>query len=109
MKERNGEQLYEMLRENRFQLIEKHDKGSVSARAIRDAAIDIPLEEESSILHFDVEALYEVIGQAIEEQSQMSSAASETEDEESTTNRRLTTGRKVSDGVSRNSSNDSTG
>ncbi len=92
-KERNGEQLYSILKDNKFMEIEKFDTRKVTGKAIRDAAIDI-LDDQSN-LHVDVEALYEVIGQGDEQRSQMSSVASNTEDEQVDEPRRLTFGRKA--------------
>ncbi len=95
-KERSGDQLYSILKNNRFLEIERFDAKKVTARAIRDAAIDIPLADDQTVLHVEVEAMYEVIGELQEGGSQISSAASNTEDEQAEEPRRLTFGRKAS-------------
>ena len=87
-KERSGDQLYDILRHNKFERIEKYDSNEVTASHIKEAAIDIPLLEDSDILHVDVETLYEVIGQ---ETGHLSSSASDSSIHE----RRLTLGEKI--------------
>ena len=100
-KERSGEQLYSILKNNKFMDIEKFDTKHVTAKAIRDAAIDIPLEEDEKILRVDVDALFEIICQPEEQTAgdredttQVSSIASNTDDEQSAEARTLTFGRK---------------
>ncbi len=101
-KERSGEQLYSILKDNKFMDIEKFDARQVTAKEIRDAAIDIPLEEDEKILHVDVDALFEIIGIQPEEQTtrdqeeaaQVSSIASNTDEEQPQDTRTLTFGRK---------------
>ena len=86
--ERTGEQMYDVLRHNKFERIEKYDSSEVRASHIREAAIDIPLLDEQEILHVDVETLYEVIGHESEDHSSSASNSSIQE-------RQLTSGRKI--------------
>ncbi len=105
-KERSGEQLYSILKDNKFMEIERFDAKQVTAKAIKDSAIDIPLADDQTVLHVDVEALFEVIGQNQEDNSQISSVASNTEDKQVDKPRRLTFGRKVSAEQNQNHSSD---
>ena len=96
-KERSGN----ILKDNKFMDIEKFDTKQVTAKEIRDAAIDIPLEEEEKFLHVDVDALFEIIGapeeqtgRDQEEATQVLSLASNTDDEQLQKTRTLTFGRK---------------
>ena len=103
-KERSGEQLYSIMKDTKFMAIAKFDTKQLTAKAIKDAAIDIPLADDEAILHVDVEALYEVIGQ--DQQSIISSVASNSEEEPAEQPRRLTFGRKSSAEQNPNHSSD---
>ncbi len=94
--ERTGDQLYSILKNNRFLEIKKFDAKQVTPKATTDAAIVIPLADDQTVFHVNVEALYEVIGESQESSSHISSIASNIEDEQPEEPSRLTFGRKAS-------------
>ena len=60
-KERNGSQIYEVLKTNIFNRVNKYDSGEITTSMIRDAAIDIPLKELEKIHTVEVEPINEQI------------------------------------------------
>ena len=60
-KERNAQQIYDVLKMNTFDRIIKYDSGYITTSMIRDVAIDIPLKEHEKILTVEVDTLNEQI------------------------------------------------
>ena len=69
-KERNGKQLYDVLKLNSFEEIDSHDTGDISESMIRDAAIDIPLLDHERVLTVEVEAINEQIANLQQQSSE---------------------------------------
>ncbi len=60
-KERSASQIYEVLKTNTFNRINKYDNGDITTNMIRDAAIDIPLKHLEKILTVEVELINDQI------------------------------------------------
>ena len=87
-KERNAQQIYDVLKLNSFDRINKYDSGEITTSMIRDAAIDIPLNENERILTVEVEAINERI-------SQIQQSGSGQQDQEMQEQRTQSVGRKA--------------
>ncbi len=60
-KERSASQIYEVVKTNTFNRINKYDSGEIMTKMIRDAALDIPLEDLEKILTVEVEPINDQI------------------------------------------------
>ena len=69
-KEGNASQLYEVLKNNSINRINKYDSGEITTSIIRDAAIDIPLGNLERVLTVEVETINEQINAIQQERDQ---------------------------------------